>query len=196
MTARVGMRTPWGRADHVDAVAPGVAAVSTPGHGGIKLDRARNAKVPHATRTKGGWYEEDCQVYIVFAIFEDVRSHFKLDERAIASSLAAWLPKSYTVLREAGIVQKTAEAEKRLAENEADTRKTEEARVKRTPLRCSAMSTKDGRIHVLFRVPGETACVGYYVSKSTYEAVPIMTPASLDDFKAHGSVEPAPASYY
>jgi hypothetical protein len=56
-----GARTPWGTADHVKEVAPGIWQVSTPGHGGYKLDRANNARVHIAWRKEGGWYEEDCE---------------------------------------------------------------------------------------------------------------------------------------
>jgi len=62
---RVGDRTPWGTADNVCSVAPGVQSVSTPSHGGIKLSPARNAAVHPAWRNRSGWYEEDCEVAIV-----------------------------------------------------------------------------------------------------------------------------------
>jgi hypothetical protein len=54
-------RTPWGTADYVKKYAEGVWFVSTPGHGGLKLDRKRNALVPEYMRREGGWYEEDCE---------------------------------------------------------------------------------------------------------------------------------------
>jgi hypothetical protein len=42
--------TPWGVADHVSEIAPGVVEVSTPSHGGFHLNAERNAKVPLAWR--------------------------------------------------------------------------------------------------------------------------------------------------
>jgi hypothetical protein len=36
-------------------------ALSAAGHGGIKLDRVRNALIPDVFRKEGGWYEEDCE---------------------------------------------------------------------------------------------------------------------------------------
>jgi hypothetical protein len=61
------MRTPWGQADRVQEVGPGVTFVTTPSHGGFHLDAARNARVPRAWRDATwsgqglrGWYEEDC----------------------------------------------------------------------------------------------------------------------------------------
>jgi hypothetical protein len=58
---KIGSSTPHGKADHVTLKAPGIWQYSTPGHGGYKLDRARNAAVHPALRRKGGWYEEDCE---------------------------------------------------------------------------------------------------------------------------------------
>lgn len=66
---KIGSRTPWGKADRVELVAPGVERVCTPGHGGFKLDRARNAQVHEALRKPGGWYEEDCEYAIVVFTF-------------------------------------------------------------------------------------------------------------------------------
>lgn len=61
---RSGSRTPWGTADSVHHMAPGIVSVSTPGHGGVKLSPERNRKIPTALRQASGWYEEDCEVYI------------------------------------------------------------------------------------------------------------------------------------
>ena len=54
------LHSPWGAVQHGERLADGVFFVSTAGHGGIKLDRARNALVPEVFRKEGGWYEEDC----------------------------------------------------------------------------------------------------------------------------------------
>lgn len=55
-----GSRTPWGPAQIVNEIAPGIASVHTAGHGGYKLSPKRNAQVPAALRTNG-WYEEDVE---------------------------------------------------------------------------------------------------------------------------------------
>jgi hypothetical protein len=52
-----GGRTPWGTADSVEDVAPGIVFASTPGHGGFKLSPERNAVVPDPLRNGNGWYE-------------------------------------------------------------------------------------------------------------------------------------------
>lgn len=66
-----GMSTPWGRAQQAETICEGIGTVSTAGHGGIKLSRARNALVPEYMRREGGWYEEDCEWSIPFCVFED-----------------------------------------------------------------------------------------------------------------------------
>jgi hypothetical protein len=64
--------TPWGYADQVEEVSEGILKVSTPSHGGFKLDRIRNSQVPSALRNKGGWYEEDCEYAKVIVSFPRV----------------------------------------------------------------------------------------------------------------------------
>lgn len=64
------MRTPWGKADQVHELAPGIFVVSTPSHGGIKVSPKMNKQIPEYMRTKGGWYEEDCEWSIPFVVFE------------------------------------------------------------------------------------------------------------------------------
>lgn len=66
-SVRVGSATPWGRADHAEVLALGIVQVSTPGHGGVHLDPVWNAAIHPAWRASNGWYEEDCEVYIVAA---------------------------------------------------------------------------------------------------------------------------------
>ena len=60
-----GSRTPWGTADSVTVIAPGIAGVGTPSHGGYKLSPERNKAIPAALRNSNAWYEEDCEAYIV-----------------------------------------------------------------------------------------------------------------------------------
>ena len=66
--------SPWGQVDQCEEILPGMWAVSTPSHGGIKLSPERAAKVPRYFKTwLGGftWYEEDCDWAIPYLIFED-----------------------------------------------------------------------------------------------------------------------------
>lgn len=76
---KIGSRTPWGKADHVKIVAPGIWEVSTPGHGGFKLDRVHNVKVHVALREPGGWYEEDCRWAIVAFTFPELFKPAEVD---------------------------------------------------------------------------------------------------------------------
>ena len=64
--------TPWGRADYQAVIAPGVAWVNTPGHGGFLIGKAVAAKIlsPAACRAGANFgrflaYEEDCDATIV-----------------------------------------------------------------------------------------------------------------------------------
>jgi len=58
---QVGDKSPWGRIQGVHVISEGITAVTTAGHGGIKLSRARNALMPPCLRLAGGWYEEDAE---------------------------------------------------------------------------------------------------------------------------------------
>ena len=68
----IGTYSPWGAIDNENVVAEGITFVHTPGHGGYKLSRERNAKVDSAWRKSGGWYEEDCEWAIVALTFPEV----------------------------------------------------------------------------------------------------------------------------
>lgn len=89
-----GSRSPWGRCDSVEELAPGVVAVSTASHGGIKLSPERNRAVPPALRRASGWYEEDCEAYIVgFAHPDTIRSG--LDHSRYVEGVKEWFPDGY-----------------------------------------------------------------------------------------------------
>ncbi len=66
-----GGDSPWGRIDTVTYEGEGIWLVSTPSHGGIKLDRIRNAAVPAYMRREAGWYEEDCDWAIAALVHRD-----------------------------------------------------------------------------------------------------------------------------
>lgn len=70
------MQTPWGTADSVEHIADGIIFVTTPSHGGFRLDQSRNAQVPYVWRQASfngqalrGWYEEDCDWSLVALTF-------------------------------------------------------------------------------------------------------------------------------
>jgi len=88
-------RSPWGTVDSCKVVAPGIMSVSTPGHGGIKLSRANNAKMPEMARKKGGWYEEDCEWSLVALVFPEA---FEGLEDTAKSSAKNWFPEAYEAI--------------------------------------------------------------------------------------------------
>lgn len=92
----VGVYSPWGTVDWDTPIADGINSVSTPSHGGIKLDRKRNAQIPVSMRRKGGWYEEDCDWAIPAMVF---KSEFKPEQvESAAGTLKNWFPAFYTEL--------------------------------------------------------------------------------------------------
>lgn len=87
------VQTPWGRSDSMTVYGEGIVSFGTPGHGGFKLDRARNAKVNLHYRVAGGWYEEDAEWAKVAATFPE---YFTDRERRLADrSLRNWVPDEY-----------------------------------------------------------------------------------------------------
>jgi hypothetical protein len=90
---REGSRTPWGTADGVTHVAPGIASVFTPGHGGVKLSPARNKEVDPVWRNSNGWYEEDCE-WAITAITH--REAYSAEHQKYAhESARRWFPDEY-----------------------------------------------------------------------------------------------------
>ena len=53
--------SPWGHIQTRHHIQNDCYWVSTASHGGIKLSRRINAKMPEGMRRPGGWYEEDCE---------------------------------------------------------------------------------------------------------------------------------------
>ena len=68
----MNLNTPWGVAESVTPVATGIDAVSTPSHGGYRLNSARWADLlriaPDFTPFGGnvGWLEEDCDWAVLY----------------------------------------------------------------------------------------------------------------------------------
>jgi hypothetical protein len=74
------MHTPWGTADYVKELAPGITLVGTPSHGGIRVAPEQNRQIHKALRNesgtavgggRAGWYEEDCEWAIVAMQFPE-----------------------------------------------------------------------------------------------------------------------------
>lgn len=88
-TKDIGDYSPWGTIDHVQNISPGVQFVSTPGHGGIKLNRQTNSLIPKIFRRPGGWYEEDCEAAIPLTFIPEIP-----DPNAL-TTLKSWFPYEY-----------------------------------------------------------------------------------------------------
>lgn len=94
----VGKQSPWGKVQSATRIAEGVVVVHTAGHGGIKLDRRRNAQIPALARRPGGWYEEDCEANVPF-VFLPGNCGMNADAVAQARrSLAFWFPSLHPLL--------------------------------------------------------------------------------------------------
>ncbi|ACL42167.1 hypothetical protein Achl_4216 (plasmid) [Pseudarthrobacter chlorophenolicus A6] len=55
-----GFQSPWGEVQETKALAVGIDAVYTAGHGGLKLGPKRAEEVDTAWRERSSFYEEDC----------------------------------------------------------------------------------------------------------------------------------------
>lgn len=86
-------RTPWGKAQTQKDLGEGISFVTTERHGGYKLDRQRNAKVPAYMRKKGGWYEEDCEWSSVALTFPQLFSKEVVD--VAKRTLERYFPTAY-----------------------------------------------------------------------------------------------------
>jgi len=93
-----GMRTPWGTADNVKVVAPGVGWVGTPGHGGVKISPALTRRMPAYMRRPGGWYEEDVDWALPYVALADMLRGAGEGEKVLGEAmetLRQWHPAEY-----------------------------------------------------------------------------------------------------
>lgn len=65
-------------------------------------------------------------------------------------------------------------------------------------LRCAALGGTDPhggeRVHVIFR--GKADELGYYMAPEVYHAIPLLEPATPDDYRKHGALTPAPTDFH
>src|SRR5713101_4590416 len=100
--------TPWGRADYQYNVAPGVAWVNTPGHGGFLIGRKAAEKYLTAYAIVRGEkfgnflaFEEDCDATIVLfenPAFVELLGFKRASPSELAESLGHW-HQDYLLLR-------------------------------------------------------------------------------------------------
>ena len=84
--------SPWGAIQSTHTLADGALFVTTAGHGGVKLDRRRNAAIPAPARSAGGWYEEDCQWAIPAFVHKDIGQAMLATDSAhiLVETLRSW----------------------------------------------------------------------------------------------------------
>ena len=84
------LSTPWGSAQTIKTLAPGILLVSTASHGGLMLDSAALLDLPEQLRavgeTYGEWrcFEEDCACGLVYEARIDLYREHKRQQ------LASW----------------------------------------------------------------------------------------------------------
>jgi hypothetical protein len=87
---KVGSLTPWGEAQRIELLAPGIQFISTGSHGGIYIDGAHINQLPDAAHAanfmnrrpfgvgfaKIAWWERDCDWCIPYVFFwNEIREH-------------------------------------------------------------------------------------------------------------------------
>lgn len=66
------LKTPWGPIDEQSDIADGITVFSTHSHGGIILSEERRKQVPEHLSNGSAFYEEDCEVNLVYLAFPDI----------------------------------------------------------------------------------------------------------------------------
>ena len=107
-TNLVGTHCKWGWIDTAHEIIPGMVAVSTPSHGGVRLSPEINALIPSKYRRNegslvAGWYEEDCEWSIAFWFLRnhiinhstDSTSKAVVNDGTVLRTLKAWYPTIY-----------------------------------------------------------------------------------------------------
>jgi hypothetical protein len=95
------LRTPWGKTEHFNILFEGITKYHTASHGGYKIIKKLNeAYIPLIFRKENGWYEEDCEQYIVTYFLYDLiygkqsAGNFKGEAKR---GLLRWFPAQYEV---------------------------------------------------------------------------------------------------
>lgn len=87
--------TPWGPAQSVKELIPGVWLVSTSSHGGVILSEERNQDIPEYMRSEDGCYEEDLAICIPYTVFKrelDLSGESSLE---VNRTFRDWYPSEY-----------------------------------------------------------------------------------------------------
>lgn len=87
------VRTPWGAADDAIRYGDGIVLYGTPSHGGFRLDEAAQDRVHPALRSRGGWYEEDCEAAVVAHTFPHLFTTY--ERQKARRTLIDWTPYAF-----------------------------------------------------------------------------------------------------
>jgi hypothetical protein len=60
-------------------------------------------------------------------------------------------------------------------------------------IRVAALNAGDKGVHVIFR--GKTSEVAFYMPHEAYDAIPLLAPATPDDYRKYGALIPAPLDF-
>lgn len=86
------VRTPWGDAQHEVIYGPGVVFYETASHGGFKLDKDANRKIPVPLRRNDSWYEEDCEALKVMYTFPSLFPSLADKREQVVGHMKRWFP--------------------------------------------------------------------------------------------------------
>jgi hypothetical protein len=96
--------SPWGKVQHQEDLAEGIAIVSTAGHGGVWLSARRleelEKKLGHV-HIEGRWFEEDCDWAVVAIVFPEAFSDE--NRKAAPAVIREWRPELVSYLIERGL---------------------------------------------------------------------------------------------
>lgn len=105
------VNTPWGPADTVKEIAPGITLYTTPSHGGFHLSDARVASMPKHLRDfvpfggvqkgPGRWFEEDCDWCVVALAFPQFFPPDAIE--AAMKTLKGYKPELFAEMEKAGL---------------------------------------------------------------------------------------------
>lgn len=91
-------KSPWGKIQHSNEMAPGIYEIYTAGHGGIFVEKHLRNKIPNGFRTtkysKGGFFEEDCDCVIPMFFFPEICKNEE-KHQLVAQNLKSMIERGY-----------------------------------------------------------------------------------------------------
>lgn len=91
-----GYPTPWGPAQVRYQYTDSVSFYSCAGHGGYKVNKTANTRIPEPLRNNDGWYEEDCESAIVHYFLLEAFDTEKINREYFRSVIVNYWPDKWT----------------------------------------------------------------------------------------------------